>query len=77
MPNGVHCEVCGKLLSSRHLNSHKRLAHGKGQVPGLFKGSDAIDKILDLYQKLSAEDKKRLLARLQSLPLQPSESSVS
>jgi len=50
MARAVPCDICGKLLSSTYLMSHKRLAH-----PDLSK------KILGLFKSLSAEDKKKVL----------------
>jgi len=64
MPEPVRCDVCGKLFSSRHLSSHKRLAHAKGKVTGSAGEEDGIKTILALYKTLSAENKERVLAQL-------------
>jgi DNA-directed RNA polymerase subunit N (RpoN/RPB10) len=63
MPEPVRCDVCGKLYSSRHLSSHKRLAHAKPSA-GSTSGENQIETILELYKTLSAEHKKRVLAEL-------------
>jgi len=71
MPEPVRCDICGKLYSSRHLNSHKRLAHGKGKLAGSPAGQnssvtqqDGMKKILEIYKTLSAENKERVRAQL-------------
>jgi len=63
MSEPVRCEVCGKLFSSSHVKAHKRLAHVKGKVRGAD-GQDGMKTILELYDRLSSEDKERLLAEL-------------
>ena len=63
MPEPVRCDICGKLYSSRHLSSHKRLAHAK-QGAGSTSGETHIKTILELYKGLSEEHKKRVLADL-------------
>jgi DNA-directed RNA polymerase subunit N (RpoN/RPB10) len=70
MPEPVRCDVCGKLFSSRHLSSHKRLAHTKHRLGG--SEPDGMKKILELYKTLSAEDKQRVLAQLAALEQEPS-----
>jgi DNA-directed RNA polymerase subunit N (RpoN/RPB10) len=70
MPEPVRCDVCGKLFSSRHLSSHKRLAHAKGKL-GVAE-QDGMKKILELYKALSAENKERVLAELAALEQEPS-----
>ena len=79
MPEPVRCDVCGKLYSSRHLSSHKRLAHGKDKVAGRASeptGSsgerDDMKKILEIYKTLSAENRDRLRAQLAALEQKPS-----
>jgi len=72
MPEPVRCDVCGKLFSSRHLNSHKRLAHPKHKLAGSSAGEDGMKKILELYKNLTAEDKRRVLAELATLAQEPS-----
>jgi hypothetical protein len=63
MPEPVRCDVCGKLYSSRHLSSHKRLAHAKHKM-GLTSEQQRMETILELFASLSAEHKKRMLAEL-------------
>jgi hypothetical protein len=63
MPEPVRCDICGKLYSSRHVSSHKRLAHAKHSV-GSTSGEKQIKNILELYKTLSTEQKKRVLAEL-------------
>jgi hypothetical protein len=72
MAEPVRCEICGGLYSSRHLGSHKRLAHG-GKPADQFPNSDvndhdAIRKIVDLFGSLSEENKKNVLDRLVMSP---------
>src|SRR5216683_2681459 len=55
MPKPVRCDVCGKLFSSRHLSSHKRLAHAKDKLAGAA-GQDGMKTILELYKTLSEEN---------------------
>ena len=69
MAEPVRCDICGKLFSSRHLSSHKRLSHGVGKTSHApaSDGSgpqDAIRKIVDLFSGLSDENKKNVLNRL-------------
>ena len=71
MPEPVRCDVCGKLYSSAHLSSHKRLAHPK-QKAGSTSDGDQMKTILALYKTLSAEHKKRLLAQLAAIEQEPS-----
>jgi hypothetical protein len=71
MPEAVRCDVCGKLFSSRHLNSHKRLAHPKEKVAGSAAEQNGIKKILELYKTLSAENQKRVLAQLAGIKQEP------
>ena len=63
MPVPVQCDICGKLFSSRHVSSHKRLAHAR-QKPALNGEQDRMGTILELFRSLSSENKERLLARL-------------
>ena len=60
MAQAVHCDICGKLLSSSYINSHKRLAH-----PDLSK------KILALFKNLSEEQKKKVLGHLKAIARKP------
>lgn len=63
MPEAVRCDVCGKLFNSRHVESHKRLAH-PGDKVGSAAERNQMKKILALYKTLSAENKGRVLALL-------------
>jgi DNA-directed RNA polymerase subunit N (RpoN/RPB10) len=72
MPEPVRCDVCGKLFSSRHLSSHKRLAHAKGKLTGSAAEEQGIKTILELYKSLSAKNKERVLAQLAALEQAPS-----
>ena len=51
----AECEICGRIYSHSHLNTHKRLAH-KIQIAQLehaVRGSESIKAILSLYGQLS------------------------
>ncbi len=72
MAEPVRCDVCGKLFSSRHLSSHKRLAHTRQQKLAARTDQDAMKTILELYRNLTAEDKQRVLAELATLAQDPS-----
>ena len=74
MPEPVRCDICGKLFSSRHVKSHKRLAHPKAEVAVSVAEQDGMKMkmILDLYKTLSAENKERMLAQLAALEQEPS-----
>ena len=63
MAEPVRCDVCGKLYSSRHLSSHKRLAHAKPK-PGTMSAEDQMRAIMDLFKSLSPEHKASVLAQL-------------
>jgi predicted nucleic acid binding AN1-type Zn finger protein len=71
MPEPVRCDVCGKLYSSAHLSSHKRLAHAKPK-PGSIGEEDQMKTILELYKTLSREHKRRLLVQLAADEQEPS-----
>jgi hypothetical protein len=71
MPEPVRCDVCGKLFSSSHVSSHKRLAHAKDKLGGSTP-ERGMKTILEIYDSLSAENKKRVLAQLASLEREPS-----
>src|SRR6266851_6274560 len=71
MPEPVRCDVGGKLYSSAHLGSHKRLAHAKPK-PGSTSEEDQMKTIVALYKTLPAEHKKRLLAQLAAEEQEPS-----
>jgi DNA-directed RNA polymerase subunit N (RpoN/RPB10) len=72
MPEPVRCDVCGKLFSSRHVSSHKRLAHSKDHTRGSASTERGMKTILEIYNSLSAENKKRVLAQLASMEQGPS-----
>jgi len=62
MPEAVRCDICGKLYSSSHVKSHKRLAHGpKRPVKAT---QDGMVAILEIYETLSLENKVRVLSQL-------------
>lgn len=67
MPEPVRCDVCGKLFSSRHLSSHKRLAHAKQKLERTTDEEDKIKTILETYKTLTPENKVRVLAQLAAL----------
>jgi len=71
MPEPVRCDVCGKLYSSAHLSSHKRLAHAKHKA-GSTSQEDQMKTIVALYKTLSTEHQKRLLAQLVTNEQEPS-----
>jgi len=70
MPHAVRCDICGKLLSSSTLKSHKRLAHAKTVVV-VASEEDAIPKIVRIYETLSTEKKKEVLATLANMDFDP------
>jgi hypothetical protein len=79
MPEPVRCDISGQLYSSRHLSSHKRLAHGKDKLAGApaaqnssVTQQDGMKKIIEIYKTLSAENKERLRAQLATLEQKPS-----
>jgi DNA-directed RNA polymerase subunit N (RpoN/RPB10) len=67
MPEPVRCDVCGKLFSSRHLSSHKRLAHIKPRFGEATAQQNGMKAILELFKNLSVENKERVLAQLAAL----------
>jgi DNA-directed RNA polymerase subunit N (RpoN/RPB10) len=71
MPEPVRCDICGKMFSSRHVSSHKRLAHAKLKA-GSPSEEERMQTILDLFKSLSAESKARALARLAAGEQEPS-----
>jgi len=73
MAEPVRCDICGKLYSSRHVSSHKRLAHAKEKFGGSAATERGIKAILEIYRTLSAEDKKRVLAQLADTECDPAE----
>lgn len=60
MAQAVHCDICGKLISSSHIKSHKRLAH-----------AELAEKILALFKSLSEEEKKKVLEDLIAIARKP------
>ena len=62
MPEPVRCDICGKLYSSSHVKSHKRLAHSR-QKPAAV-ADDAIHTIVEIFGTLSPENQTRVLAQL-------------
>ena len=69
MAEPVRCDVCGGLFSSRHVGSHKRLAHRNQKAAAQSPESnmneqDAMRRIVELFGGLSAENKKSVLVRL-------------
>ena len=60
MAQPVHCDICGTLLSSSSIKSHKRLAH-----------TDLPKKILALFKRLSEEEKKKVLGDLKAIARKP------
>jgi hypothetical protein len=71
MPEAVRCDVCGKLFSSRHVKSHKRLAHAKEKLAASPAEHDKVKTILELYNTLSAENQKGVLAQLADVEQEP------
>lgn len=66
MAQPIRCDVCGKLLSSSTLRSHKRLAHAKAVVI-VASDDDAITKLVLIFKTLSDEKKEEALAALAGL----------
>ena len=71
MPEPVRCDVCGKMFSSRHLSSHKRLAHANLKSESIS-DQDKVKTILSLFETLSAENKGRVIAQLAASEQEPS-----
>jgi hypothetical protein len=71
MPEPVRCDICGKLYSSRHVTSHKRLAHGKDKLT-LTDEQNEMKKIVELYNKLSPTNKESVRTKLATLAKEPS-----
>ena len=67
MTEVVRCDVCGGLFSSRHVGSHKRLAHGSDAAASPLSEEDGMRMILALYKSLSAENKEKVRAKLAAL----------
>lgn len=64
----VKCGICGKSFNKRYVDSHMRLAHKKKSNPHSSPRNDeeVIGKILQLYERLSDEERKELQIRLKS-----------
>ena len=62
----IKCDVCGGTFSQKYLTSHKRLAHRKGNgSPASPRSEDeAVQVIVSLYGRLSAEGRRRVLRLL-------------
>lgn len=63
MPESVRCDVCGKMFNSRHVSSHKRLAHARLKA-GTPSEQERMKVMLDIFKGLSEETKQRVLERL-------------
>jgi hypothetical protein len=72
MPEAVRCDICGKLYSSRHVKSHKRLAHAEERSVSSAVAQDRMKTILKIYKTLSPENKKLALAQLTACEKEPS-----
>jgi len=70
VPHSVRCDVCGKLLNSSTVKSHKRLAHARAVVV-VASEDDALPKIMRIYKTLSPEKRKEVLASLASVDSDP------
>lgn len=68
MPKVVKCDICGGLYNQSHLNSHKRLSHGKRRAMAspLKNEAETVRAILSMYEQLSDEGKREVLNRLVS-----------
>ncbi len=62
----IKCDVCGGTFSQSYLASHKRLAHAKGNGSAASPSSEdeAVQAIVSLYGRLSAEGRRRILRLL-------------
>jgi hypothetical protein len=67
MAKTVRCDICGKLFSSRHVSSHKRLAHTKATSGGARAPENQVEAIVQLFENLPAEEKREALAKLMAL----------
>jgi len=65
----VKCDICGGVYNQRHLNSHKRLSHGKSRTANLSTAGEPekLGTVLSLYEQLSDEEKKKVLDQLASV----------
>lgn len=71
MPEAVRCDICGKMFSSRHLSSHKRLAHAKLKA-GTPSEQERMQTMLEIFKSLSDETKQRVLTQLAASKQEPS-----
>ncbi len=60
----VKCDICGRHYNQRYLTSHKRLSHNMKGDAVLIDEGKAVETILALYKKISAEARTDLLRRL-------------
>lgn len=60
----VKCDVCGRYYNQRYLTSHKRLSHKMKSDSVSIDEAKAVETILDLYKRISAEARADLLHRL-------------
>ena len=66
MPEAIRCDVCGKMYNSRHISSHKRLAHAS-ERPDKASQQALAESIRHLFAGLSSADKERVLAELAAM----------
>lgn len=59
----VKCDICGGIYNQSHLNSHKRLSHGKRE-PQPKTVPPSLDAVLLLYAQLPEEGKRQVRERL-------------
>lgn len=71
MPEPVRCDVCGKMFNSRHVSSHKRLAHAKLKA-GTPSEQERMQTMLEIFKSLSDETKQRALTQLAASKKEPS-----
>ena len=69
MSGMVKCGTCGKFYNKRHLTSHMRLAHAKKSSPNSTAKEEqkAMEEILQLFKRLSDEERKELQVRLRTM----------
>jgi hypothetical protein len=62
----VRCDICGGVYNQSHLNSHKRLSHGKSRTSSSSgKGeTETLEVIVSMYAQLTNERKKEVRERL-------------
>jgi hypothetical protein len=71
MAEAVCCDICGKMFSSRHVSSHKRLAHAKLKA-GTPSEQERMQTMLEIFKSLSDETKQRVLRQLAANKRDPS-----